>query len=46
MITWTWTYEANAVCPSEIDAFLAAHYRTAPEDIPNDGPFEEGWIAR
>jgi hypothetical protein len=46
VVCWTWTYEADAVCPGEIDAFLTAHYRKTFEDIPSDGPFNEGWIQR
>lgn len=46
VVAWTWTYEANAVCPEEIDSFLTAHYRQSPEDIASNGVFREGWITR
>jgi hypothetical protein len=46
VVTWTWTYEANAVCPEEIDTFLDAHYRKSPEDIASNGVFRDGWLSR
>jgi hypothetical protein len=27
-------------------AFIAAHYRTAPEDVPFDGGYDRGWLGR
>ena len=36
----------SAARSAAIGGFLEAHYRKAPEDLPNDGPFSAGWIGR
>ena len=35
VVAWGWVYRADCVKPAEIDAFVDAHYRQAPEDFPN-----------
>lgn len=34
VVAWGWVYRADCVDVDEIDAFVDAHYRRAPEDIP------------
>ncbi|MEQ8277918.1 MAG: DUF3105 domain-containing protein [Deltaproteobacteria bacterium] len=46
VVTWEWTYLADEVCTDDIEAFLTAHYRRAPEDVASDGAFAENWITR
>lgn len=43
-VTWGWRYGAACVRPDELDAFLAAHYRKAPEDIGASGAYAVGWL--
>ena len=34
VVAWGWVYRAECVRTAEIEAFVDAHYRQAPEDIP------------
>ena len=45
LVTWQWTFSSECFDGVEAQAFVAEHYRTAPEDVPADGAFSTGWIA-
>ncbi len=32
--------------PSDVEAFVTTHYRTAPEDFPFEGGYDRGWLGR
>jgi hypothetical protein len=36
---WGWTWNADCVDPEALSAFVDAHYRDAPEDVPSSGNF-------
>ncbi len=44
VVTWEWTYSAECVDETDIEAFLASHYRQAPEDVASDGSFGDRFI--
>ncbi len=46
VVAWGHVYSAECVRADEIGAFVGAHYRRAPEDVPNDGTWDEGWQTR
>ncbi len=46
VVAWEWTYSGECVDEDEIEAFVAAHYRQAPEDIASDGSYSTRWIGR
>lgn len=46
VVTWTWRFEAPCVDAAEITAFVERTYRQAPEDVPSDGAYQEGWTGR
>jgi hypothetical protein len=46
VVTWGWVYSAQCIRPSEIDAFIAQHYRKAAEDIAVDGTYSKGYLGR
>jgi hypothetical protein len=43
---WEWTLQDDAVDVAALDAFLAAHYRDAPEDVAGDGSMDDLWLGR
>lgn len=45
-VTWGAKYAAACVRPDDLEAFVAAHYRHAPEDVGAQGDFALGWIGK
>jgi hypothetical protein len=49
VVAWEETLALSCWRPSDeaaVEGFVAAHYRTAPEDVPFDGGYERGWLGR
>lgn len=46
VVSWEWSYQADCFRPDEITAFVAEHYRMAPEDIAVDGDYDLDWLSR
>jgi hypothetical protein len=43
-VSWGHVYKAACVQPDELNAFILAHYRKAPEDESAAGPYDELWL--
>ncbi len=46
VVAWDWVYEANCVDTTDIETFVSAHYRQAPEDSGADGSYFQHWLGR
>ncbi len=44
VVAWGHLYTASCVQPDEINAFINAHYRKAPEDEATQGDYQELWL--
>lgn len=44
VVAWEWSYGAECVDEADIEAFVADHYRQAPEDVAGNGSFDSRWI--
>ncbi len=44
LLSWGHIFEADCVDPTAMAAFIAAHYRKAPEDEASPGAYEELWL--
>lgn len=45
LVAWGHLYMAQCVQPTEVDAFLKANYRKAPEDSGSPGGYDTLWLA-
>ena len=48
-VAWEWTWQGaclDASATAAREAFVAEHYRKAPEDVAADGSYDVGWIGR